>query len=134
MQHLSQNAAIFVMKDSFCVAAGITANHFPDLARSRSTWLACRCGGTDSALVDCQLLTFITSHMCHSKHMRCIDVISGTDVINGRTPEWLNLLSMNEDSDHELDELQTICVQDNRLISLRIISDDQCDISCKKIR
>ena len=59
-------------------------------------------------------------------------MINGIVVINGRTPERLNLLSMNEDSDHELDELQTICVQDNRLISLRIISDDQCDISRKQ--
>ena len=64
--------------------------------------------------------------------MRYIYMICDTDVINGRTPERLNLLSMNEDSDHELDELHTICAQGNRLISLRIISDDQCDISRKK--
>ena len=51
--------------------------------------------------------------MFHSKHMRCIYVISDTDVINGRTPERLNLLSMNEVSDHELDELQTIWSQIN---------------------
>ena len=105
------------MKDSFCVAAGITANHFPDLARSRGTWLACKCGGTESALVDCQLLIVITSHMFHNKHMRCIYVICDTDVINGRTPERLNLLSMNEVSDHELDELQTIWSQSNCLIA-----------------
>ena len=85
-------------------------------------------GGTDSALVDSQLLTLITSHMCHSRHVTC------TDVINGRTPEWLNLLSMSEDSDHELDALQAICAQSNRLIALRIISDDQCDVSRKKMR
>ena len=83
-------------------------------------------GGTDSALVDSQLLTLITSHMCHSRHVTCIDMI------NGRTPEWLNLLSMSEDSDHELDALQAICAQINRLIALRIISDDQCDVSRKK--
>ena len=64
--------------------------------------------------------------------MTCTDVINGTDVINNRTPEWLNLLAMNKDSDHEFDELQTICAQSNRLIALRIISDDQCDISHKK--
>ena len=89
-------------------------------------WLGYRRGGTDCAFVDCQLLTLITSHMCHSRHMTC------TDVINGRTPEWLNLLSMSEESDHELDALQAICAQSNRLVALRISSDDQCDVSRKK--
>ena len=105
MQHLSQGATILVMKDSFCLAPGITANHFSNLARSRSIWLACRRGGTDSALVDCQLLTLITSHMCHSKHMRCTDVINGTDVINNRIPEWLSLQPMNKDNEHEFEIL-----------------------------
>ena len=101
----------------FLCGCWFTANHSPDLARSRGTWLACKCGGTESALVDCQLLIVITSHMFHSKHMRCIYVISNTDVINGRTPERLNLLSMNEVNDHELDELQTIWSQSNCLIA-----------------
>ena len=94
MQHLSQGATILVMKDSFCLAPGITANHFSDLATGRSMWLGYRRGGIDSALVDCQSLTLIISHMCHSRYMTCTDMINGIVVINGRTLEWLNLLSM----------------------------------------
>ena len=82
MQHLSWDATILVVEDSFRLAPGITANHVSDLARGRSMWLGYRRGGTDSALVDSQLLTLITSHMCHSRHMTCTDVINGTDVIN----------------------------------------------------
>ena len=80
-------------------------------------WLGYRRGGIDFALVDCQSSTLIISYMCHSRFMTCTDMINGIVVINGRTPERLNLLSMNEDSDHELDELQTIWSQSNCLIA-----------------